>query len=245
MTRERSFADRLRQWDQLAVIALVVVAAEVAGTCWLERNHPDAIPASVAIDPGLIDEDMERLIRRASLENGMDPDQLPSMRVLAAQVGQIKASSGDLDVTDRGAVQQALISHVGDLATLSAPPGGGHSPGGSRSGGGRPSPGGDGQDTPMRMGGPEGAEGSSTTSTRLAPSIERIDELRAMRLGELATAQGLDPAALLPSDELRQAAIASGSADSEESKALQQAYREVFSQLESSPPPGGTPPAQP
>jgi hypothetical protein len=235
MTRDRSFTDKLRQWDQLAVIALVVVAAEVAGTCWLERNHPDAIPAAVAVDPGLIDDDMERLIRRAALENGMDPDQLPSMRVLAAQVGQVHATTGDLDVADRGAVQQALISLVGDLAALAAPPGG------SRAPGGRPQPGGEGQAHPKPMGG----DSSSSTGNRLAPSIERIDELRAMRLGELASARGLDPATLLPSTELRQAAIASGSADSDESKALQQAYREIFSQLESSTPPAADTPAQP
>jgi hypothetical protein len=230
MSRERSLADKLRSWDQLAVLALVVVITEVSGTCWLQNHHPNALPSTVTIDPDMIDDDLERLIRRAALENGMDPDDLPSMEALAAQVSQVHAIKGDLDVDDHNAVQQAMITHIGDLATLNVPQGGGREPGGERDV--RPGPGGS-------------PSGDGAATNRLAPSIERIDELRAMRLTELATTRGLDPATLLPSDELRQAAIASGSADSEASKALQQAYREVFAQLESTSSPAVSQPAQP
>jgi hypothetical protein len=239
MTVDRSIADRLRQWDQLAVIALVVIVTELAGSWWLHAHHPDAIPPSATIDADLLDDDMRRLVRRAALENGMDPDQLPALEQLAAQVAQINSIHGKLDVDDRSAVRQALIDLVGDLATMSSQPAGGH---GGPTGRGAPKAGGEPPPFPGADGGGDGAT-ATTAGTRLAPSISRIDELRAMRVTELATARGLDPADLLPSDQTRQAAIASDDIGSDASKALQQAYRDIFTQLESTP--ATDPPIQP
>jgi hypothetical protein len=66
----------------------------------------------------------------------------------------------------------------------------------------------------------------------LAPSVERLDEMQYLRLSKLAESHGVDPAQVMPSDELRQAALASGDARSDESIELMDAYRSAFIAIE-------------
>jgi len=42
MSSDRSLAEKLAQWDQLAVIVLVVIVSQLGAMLWLDTHRPDA-----------------------------------------------------------------------------------------------------------------------------------------------------------------------------------------------------------
>jgi len=49
MSSVRSLAEKLAQWDQLAVIVLVVIVSQIGAMLWLDAHRPDArIPSDAS-----------------------------------------------------------------------------------------------------------------------------------------------------------------------------------------------------
>ena len=219
MTSKGPFAARPGSWLQLLVIALVIVLSDLAGTWWLRtqsNSGPSSATAGAASGTGgspaeaLLDDEMSKAVRRAALEGGINPTTLPELSALWTQLA-MRGLTSDVDTSDRAAVQPARAHPA------TRPP---------------PAP---------RRARDDGAPGQDAApdapgaSAALAPSVERLDERQALRLTELATSKGLEASALLPSAQLRQAAISSGDANSEASQALMEAYTLVMQSLEAMP----------
>jgi hypothetical protein len=233
------------RWSQVLFLAAVIVVSDI-GMVWWFGSDTTATSASASV-PGadVFDEEMSRAVRRTALEAGLNPASLPELSALWTAMAQRRPEAAAIDLEDRDAVQGALERHV--TAMGSAQRGGGRGGRGGQGGaGGRQA--GAGSEGGMG-GGPAGMErgasgmagdkaeeasedAAGTGSLRLTPSIERIDEMQALRLGKLANSKGIDPASVLPSDAMRQAALSSGDASSEEAQALMEAYRQAFSELQ-------------
>jgi len=257
----------LKRWDQVLVLALVVIAGDAASTWWLARRAPPAAAAwgepadRPAPGPDVLDEAMGTALKRAALARGLNPAMLPAMPHLWDLYAQQSPKAASVDVKDRKAVQAALVAFVDELAREQrgagqgtpggAPPDGGPPgrPGGDPRGEARPGEGPPGEGPPRPPGGgpvpgaagPGAQPGGDAGAPSLLPSIEHIDQVRAARLTDLARARGVDPATVLPSAALRQAAVASGDIRSAASQELLEAYRAAMTSLE-----GGAPaPAAP
>ncbi len=69
----------------------------------------------------------------------------------------------------------------------------------------------------------------------LHPSMARLDELQSLRLHKLAQQHGIDASLVMPSDSLRQAALASDDPRSQASQNLLDAYRSALMALSDEP----------
>ena len=233
-----TFKTVLGRWDQAIAVALVVVASNAAGTWWL-ATHPGASGASsgARAQPAaeIFDEEMGKAVRRAALERGLNPTVISEPAALWEEFAARSAKAAEVDVTDRSAVQAALLAWVAEQATAPRAPGGPGAGGGPSAGGPPGASGGPGAGGPPGGGpgtGAAGAGGAGGAGGRLSPSIQRLDEMRAMRVTELARSKGLDPATFLPAAELRQAALATDDVQSAEAQALMEAYRKAMQSIE-------------
>jgi len=233
MASTRPAAPSRFRWDQILVLAVVVVATDFVGVWWLTRDAPAAgiIQAQAqgdvgppTPDAGMFDDEMSRAVRRAALQRGTNPTELAELPQLWFQVCSDEPSACDIDVTDRAAVQAAFETHLRGQRRSS-----------STSGGDRGRPGGG----AARAGAGAGAGGRSTAGGRgsmyLQPSMVRLDELQALRLDKLAQQHSIDPAVVMPSDALRQAALASDDPRSQASLNLLDAYRSALMALSDEP----------
>jgi hypothetical protein len=85
------------------------------------------------------------------------------------------------------------------------------------------------------------AQGSHAMARPMDPSdqlgqvtpgdVSTLDQLLSERLERQAQAAGVDPATMMPSDEMREAAKATGELDSDATRALLEAYTEAFDTL--------------
>ena len=213
------------RWDQILVLAVVVVATDFVGVWWLTRDAPAAgvlhahaqgAAGPATPDASILDDEMSRAVRRAALQRGTNPAELAELPQLWAQVCNDVPSACDIDVTDREAVQAAFETHLRGQRRY-----------GSTSAGDRGPP----------SGGAAGAGAGGRTagggrgSMYLHPSMVRLDELQALRLEKLAQQHGIEPAVVMPSDALRQAALASDDPRSQASQNLLDAYRSALMAL--------------
>ncbi len=200
------------RWDQILVLAAVVVAADYIGFWWLTRDAPgagavQAAPAEPAVpDATVLDDEMSKAVRRTALQQGINPSTLPELPELWEQIAAASPRTADVDVQDREAVLAGFERHLRSQRVTS----GGAT---ARSG----------------LGGQAGVgdrqAGHGGRGVFLQPSMERIDELQAFRLTKLARQHDVDPALVLPPDILREAAIATGDTRSDASRKLIEAYR--------------------
>lgn len=213
------------RWDQVLVLAIVVVVSDFAGVAWLTRDvHRPLSPQDAehqlvgsTPDAAMLDEEMERAVRRAALQRGFNPSMLPELPDLWEQLCSANPSASQVDVTDRGAVVAAFDGYLHGLTR------GGTGAGGRGGGAERTN------SDPSRGG------ASSMAGVQLTPTIMRLDELQALRLSKLAELRGIEPVQVMPTDAMRRAALASDDPKSEASQLLLDAYRTALMALEESP----------
>lgn len=229
MSRNEPFIAR---WGQTLVLAGVVLAAQGATVAWLRHElrslptagapgpGPGAVPgASIGpVDPSFFDAEMRERLRQEALDAGLDPSTVPPPEVLFAQLDRenwLQSHGVDLSkgALERAEVERLLVTYVAEAGQQ----------GGFQSGSAVPSAGGS---STARGGGGTGASGGRGNLTP-----EEVDQRLAQRVATAAREKGLDPEAHMPSAELRQAAIRSGSMDSAETQALVADYARVLQDL--------------
>ncbi len=231
---------RLFDWPRASVLAVVVVLAKVGAGWWIAEGFPTTNRqrgrAANAVNPtpgaDILDEDMSRAVRRAALEAGLNPTVLPEMNELWAKTLMESSAARSIDVTDREAVEEALMQQVTTMSESGLGGRGDRGGGGGGSGSGSGGGGGGGVGSgagDLGQGGQSGGEGSTK---HLTPSVERLVEMQTLRLGKAAKAKGIEVERLMPDEALVEAALASDDATSPATRALMEAFRVSFTQLE-------------
>jgi hypothetical protein len=183
-------AQRFR-WDQVLVLAVVVVAADYIGFRWLMRDQQAPVAArSLVPDDSVLDEEMGRKVRLAALQAGVNPNELPDLPQLWTEMLRVAPGARRVETGDRQLVQRALEAYVRSLAS------------------GEPTA------SPSGMPGQGLTEPDAASrkpgAVKRSPSIARLDELKSHRLTKLAQQHGIDPAVVMPpATRLLQAYLAS------------------------------------
>ncbi len=241
MTNPDGQPQNIAEWRRTFFLAAVIVLSNAGLGLWLERRlmsmsdrgaAPGAamqmpggraelptadITAQAAvgdiatIDVADLDPELDAYVAELAAEYGLDPSQTPSAATIWSQMkasGLLEsARTGD---GARGAldVRGAMRAHVAELARTSSAtltPGGQPMP---ASGGGTPGMGPRGKETPAE-----------------------VDQRLSTRLTSLAEQQEEDITELMPSQDVRDAAIASGSVESTQTRTMVDAYARSFELL--------------
>ncbi|MFH1468912.1 MAG: hypothetical protein ABIO70_31290, partial [Pseudomonadota bacterium] len=124
MSTDRSLLAALRRWDQVLVLALVVVISDLASAWWLTHRAAAGYGGEVqqrqaVRTPGaeILDDELASALQSAARTQGLDPEILPAPRHLWSLFVEQSPAAAGVDVEDRAAVQRALEVFIGRLAT--------------------------------------------------------------------------------------------------------------------------------